>query len=164
MLISILWSLKIKHSRYRYKVFLFPAFNMSLFRTKYHCQGNGVENVLFLIEFHCFVFRITETELNSSEIVKWHNGGGMFHRTACIDSSVFIETGAIVHSNSVLGANVHIGSGTVVGPSVTIGNSTKVGYAFRFNWECSHLLILSILEYISCLTCNYMMHVEHHGG
>lgn len=68
------------------------------------------------------------TLLNSLEFVKWHNGGGIFHRSACIDSTVLIETGAVVHSNSVLGADVHIGSGTVVGPFVSIGDLTKVGY------------------------------------
>lgn len=59
---------------------------------------------------------------------KWHNGGGIFHQSACIDSTVLIEVGAIVHSKAVLGANVCIGSGTVVGPAVTIGQSTNIGY------------------------------------
>ncbi|KAF9588760.1 hypothetical protein IFM89_015487 [Coptis chinensis] len=59
---------------------------------------------------------------------KWHNGGGMYHKSANIDPSVLIEVGAVVHSKSVLGPNVHIGSGAVVGPAVTIGQLTKIGY------------------------------------
>lgn len=68
------------------------------------------------------------TVLSSLEFVKWHNGGGLFHRTARIDPTVLIESGAVVHPNSVLGADVQIGSGTIVGPSVSIGHSTKVGF------------------------------------
>ncbi|KAJ4703216.1 UDP-3-O-acylglucosamine N-acyltransferase [Melia azedarach] len=65
---------------------------------------------------------------NLQEFQKWQNGGGIFHQSACIDSTALLEVGAIVHSNAVLGANVCIGSGTVVGPAVTIGQSTKIGY------------------------------------
>lgn len=64
---------------------------------------------------------------------KWHNGGGTFHDSASIDSTAFVEVGAIVHSESVVGPNVRIGSGTVVGPSVTIAHSTKIGYTFPFS-------------------------------
>ncbi|KAJ7946235.1 UDP-3-O-acylglucosamine N-acyltransferase [Quillaja saponaria] len=59
---------------------------------------------------------------------KWHNGGGSFHKSACIDATALIEIGVVVHSKAIVGANVHLGSGTVVGPSVAIGQSTKVGY------------------------------------
>jgi UDP-3-O-[3-hydroxymyristoyl] glucosamine N-acyltransferase len=62
------------------------------------------------------------------EYSKWNNGGGTFHKSACIDPTVLIEIGAVVHSKAVLGPNVHVGSGTVVGPEVTIGHSTKIGY------------------------------------
>ncbi|XP_072967647.1 probable UDP-3-O-acylglucosamine N-acyltransferase 2, mitochondrial isoform X3 [Typha angustifolia] len=65
---------------------------------------------------------------DSSEFQRWHNGGGIFHRSASIDPTVCIEIGAVVHPNSVLGEDVHIGSGTIVGPSVSIRESTKLGY------------------------------------
>ncbi|KAJ4703211.1 UDP-3-O-acylglucosamine N-acyltransferase, partial [Melia azedarach] len=63
---------------------------------------------------------------NLQEFQKWHNGGGIFHQPASIDSTALVEVGAIVQSNGVLGANVCIGSGTFVGPAVTVGQSTKV--------------------------------------
>ncbi|XP_006467967.2 probable UDP-3-O-acylglucosamine N-acyltransferase 2, mitochondrial isoform X4 [Citrus sinensis] len=70
----------------------------------------------------------TKSDIESrQQFQKWHNGGGIFHQSACIDSTVLIEVGAIVHSKAVLGANVCIGSGTVVGPAVTIGQSTNIG-------------------------------------
>ncbi|KAI8525182.1 hypothetical protein RHMOL_Rhmol13G0209200 [Rhododendron molle] len=59
---------------------------------------------------------------------KWHNGGGLFHKSACIAATAVIEIGAVVHPEAVIGANTHISSGTIVGPSVTIGQSTKLGY------------------------------------
>ncbi|KAK4588186.1 hypothetical protein RGQ29_019253 [Quercus rubra] len=62
------------------------------------------------------------------EFQRWHNGGGTFHKSACIDPTALIEMGAIVHPKSVVGAYVHIGSGTVIGPSVKIGQLTKIGY------------------------------------
>lgn len=101
------------------------------------CHKSGILYCPILFMNIYVFFRSTESDggnfLDSSEFLKWDNGGGVFHRTACIDSSVLIETGAIVHSNSVLGADVRIGSGSVVGPSVSIGQSTKVGYAFHLN-------------------------------
>ena len=69
---------------------------------------------------------------NHQEFQKWPNGGGMFHKTACIESTALIEIGAVVHSECVIASNVHIGSGTIVGPAVKIGESTKVGYASLF--------------------------------
>lgn len=68
------------------------------------------------------------TDPNSAVFMEWHNGGGLFHRSACIDPTARIDIGAIVHPNSVLAADVHISSGAQVGPSVSIGQSTKVGY------------------------------------
>lgn len=62
------------------------------------------------------------------ELQKWSNGGGLFHKLACIDPTSVVEVGAFIHPGAILGANVHVGSGTVVGPSVTIGHSTKLGY------------------------------------
>ncbi|KAD7476892.1 hypothetical protein E3N88_00028 [Mikania micrantha] len=62
------------------------------------------------------------------ELLKWHKGGGMFHKSASIDPTALIDFGAVVHSGSSVGGNVHVGSGTVVGPNVTIGKSTKIGY------------------------------------
>ena len=61
------------------------------------------------------------------EFSKWHNGGGIFHRSAVIDTNVKIEIGAVVHSNSVIGPDVLIGSGAIIGPSVSIGHSTVIG-------------------------------------
>ncbi|XVE87848.1 hypothetical protein DITRI_Ditri19aG0021100 [Diplodiscus trichospermus] len=67
-------------------------------------------------------------DVDTLEFLKWHNGGGHYHKSACIDPTVLIEIGAIVHSKSVLGSKVHVGSGTVIGPCVTIGQLTKIGY------------------------------------
>ncbi|KAM1347782.1 hypothetical protein ACFX2H_036670 [Malus domestica] len=67
------------------------------------------------------------------EFRQWKNGGGIFHKSACIDPTVFIEFGAVVHSKSVVGEHVCIGSGAVVGPSVTVGQSTKLGNDQTFN-------------------------------
>lgn len=64
----------------------------------------------------------------------WHNGGGLFHKSACIAATAVIEIGAVVHPEAVIGANTHISSGTIVGPSVTIGQSTKLGYSLLFVW------------------------------
>lgn len=65
---------------------------------------------------------------HQNEFQKWHNGGGMVHKSACIDPTALIEVCATVHSKSLVGAKVHIGSGTIIGPEVTIGQSTKIGY------------------------------------
>nr|XP_043621958.1 probable UDP-3-O-acylglucosamine N-acyltransferase 2, mitochondrial [Erigeron canadensis] len=62
------------------------------------------------------------------EFLRWHKGGGMFHKSANIDPTASVDFGAVVHSGSVVGGNVHVGSGTVVGPDVIIGQSTKIGY------------------------------------
>ncbi|CAB81063.1 putative protein [Arabidopsis thaliana] len=59
--------------------------------------------------------------------LRWRNGGGMYHRSALIDSSALVEFGAVVHQEAILGAEVHIGSNTVIGSSVKIGPSTKIG-------------------------------------
>lgn len=65
---------------------------------------------------------------NHQGFQKWHNGGGLFHKSACIAATAVIEIGAVVHPEAVIGANSHICSGTIVGPAVTIGQSTKLGY------------------------------------
>ncbi|XP_078160788.1 putative UDP-3-O-acylglucosamine N-acyltransferase 2, mitochondrial [Carex rostrata] len=66
--------------------------------------------------------------LEQSEYIRWDNGGGIFHNSACIDHTALIENGAIVHSDCMIAKDVQIGSGTVVGPSTSIGESTKLGY------------------------------------
>lgn len=90
-----------------------------------------------------FTFNVTgpdegtsmDISMDSLEFARWHNGGGLFHKSARIDPTVHIETGAVVHPDSVLDADVHVGSGTIVGPSVSIGKSTKVGYNFYFQLQ-----------------------------
>ncbi|GFS29852.1 trimeric LpxA-like enzymes superfamily protein [Actinidia rufa] len=59
---------------------------------------------------------------------KWHNGGGSFHSTACVDETAVIEIGAVVHPKAVIGPNTYIGSGAIIGPAVSVGQSTKLGY------------------------------------
>ncbi|KAK8971500.1 hypothetical protein KSP40_PGU010315 [Platanthera guangdongensis] len=71
---------------------------------------------------------VGETARDSFEFVKWNNGGGLFHKTALIDPSVFIEVGAIVHQEAIIGADARIGSGSIVGPFVTIGQSANIQY------------------------------------
>lgn len=73
-----------------------------------------------------------EDSSSGDKFCKWHNGGGTFHESACIDPTALVEIGAVVHSESVVGPNVRIGSGTVVGPYVTIAHSTNIGYTFLF--------------------------------
>nr|POE95236.1 putative udp-3-o-acylglucosamine n-acyltransferase 2, mitochondrial [Quercus suber] len=70
--------------------------------------------------------------ISHQEFQRWHNGGGTFPKSACIDPTVLIEMGAKVHPKSVVGAYVHIGSGTVIGPHVTISQLTKIGRSFFF--------------------------------
>ncbi|KAG9454199.1 hypothetical protein H6P81_007103 [Aristolochia fimbriata] len=65
---------------------------------------------------------------DSSQFAKWHNGGGMYHRSATVDGSAVIEIGAVVNEKAVLGANVHLRSGSIVGRSCSIGQSTNIGY------------------------------------
>ncbi|KVH97394.1 Bacterial transferase hexapeptide repeat-containing protein [Cynara cardunculus var. scolymus] len=60
-------------------------------------------------------------ERDHHEFLKWHKGGGMFHKSASIDPTALIDFGAVVHSGSLVGGNVHVGSGAVVGPNVAIG-------------------------------------------
>ncbi|CAI8612452.1 unnamed protein product [Vicia faba] len=67
-------------------------------------------------------------EISDGRFKKWKNGGGIFHESACIDATAFVDVGAVVHSESVVGSNVRIGSGTVVGLSVAISHSTKIGF------------------------------------
>ncbi|XP_038883000.1 probable UDP-3-O-acylglucosamine N-acyltransferase 2, mitochondrial isoform X3 [Benincasa hispida] len=77
-------------------------------------------------------FSVTSVEgdaaVNCLGFRTWHNGGGTFHHSACIEPTAVIEVGAVVHAKSVVGASVHIGSGSVIGHAVTIGQSTKIGF------------------------------------
>lgn len=75
--------------------------------------------------------RLSCVSRSEDKFKKWKNGGGIFHESACIDSTAFLDVGAIVHSESVVGSNVRIASGTVVGPSVSIAHSTIIGYTFN---------------------------------
>ncbi|KAM2481630.1 hypothetical protein PS1_005116 [Malus domestica] len=59
------------------------------------------------------------------EFQQWHNGGGSFHTFACIDPTVFIEFGAVVHSKSVVGESCHWTS--------LLGNQPKLGDDLIFN-------------------------------
>lgn len=73
----------------------------------------------------------SEGSLRNEDCTKleiWKQGGGLFHVSADIDLTAFIEPGAIVHAHAKIGPNVHLGSGTIVGPSVSIGSSTRIGY------------------------------------
>lgn len=83
----------------------------------------------------CFVSRSEDDfgVISDDKFKKWKNGGGVFHESACIDSTAFLDVGAVVHSESVVGSNVRIGSGTVVGPSVVISHSVQIGYTFTFS-------------------------------
>ncbi|MBA0662674.1 hypothetical protein Goklo_006755 [Gossypium klotzschianum] len=93
-----------------------------------YCSNTYRLTLLFL---HILFSVKTETGADvddGQEFLKWKNGGGHFHKSACIDPTVVIEIGAIVHPKSVLGANVHVGSGTAIGPCVKIGQFTKIGY------------------------------------
>lgn len=62
------------------------------------------------------------------ELEKWRRGGGLFHTSADIDATAFIESGAIVHAHAKVGPKGHLGSGSVVGPYVSVGSSTRIGY------------------------------------
>ncbi|XP_021719637.1 probable UDP-3-O-acylglucosamine N-acyltransferase 2, mitochondrial isoform X2 [Chenopodium quinoa] len=73
-------------------------------------------------------FRSFGSPASESGFQMWSNGGGLFHTSACIDPTVVVEVGAVVHPKATLGANVHVGSGAVIGPSVTVGHSTTLGY------------------------------------
>ncbi|KAI5430360.1 variant 3 [Lathyrus oleraceus] len=93
----------------------------------------------------CFVSRSEDDfgVISDDKFKKWKNGGGVFHESACIDSTAFLDVGAVVHSESVVGSNVRIGSGTVVGfgfyvdgdgkmikkpqLNVIIGNNVEIG-------------------------------------
>ncbi|KAL5714378.1 hypothetical protein ACHQM5_016346 [Ranunculus cassubicifolius] len=78
-----------------------------------------------------FSSKHTHQSVNSEDHLafdKWHNGGGLVHKSAQIHHTAVIEIGAVAHSESVLGPDVCVGSGAVVGPGVTIGSLTKIGY------------------------------------
>ncbi|KAL3850839.1 hypothetical protein ACJIZ3_012721 [Penstemon smallii] len=65
---------------------------------------------------------------NDVDFLQWHNGGGMFHKSALIDPTAVIEITALIHPEAVVGPNVQVGAGAVIGPAVTVGQSTKIGY------------------------------------
>jgi len=76
------------------------------------------------------ISRLEDGMVDHQDFRKWSNGGGLFHKSACIDPTALVEVGAVIHPRATLAANVHVGSGAVVGPSVTVGHSTRLGYAF----------------------------------
>ncbi|XP_022142366.1 probable UDP-3-O-acylglucosamine N-acyltransferase 2, mitochondrial isoform X2 [Momordica charantia] len=116
----------------------------SLARSSHKCIGGGAPNFRTRFTFRigslcsfsdcstqtsaCSVTSENGAAVNCHGFRTWHNGGGTFHHSACIDPTALIETGAVIHSKSVIGASVHIGSGSVIGHAVTIGQSTKIGY------------------------------------
>lgn len=75
--------------------------------------------------------------LNDSGITldfqRWHNGGGLVHRSASVDQTVVIDVGAVVHENSQVYSHAHLRSGSIVGASVSIGQFTEIGYVFSLN-------------------------------
>ncbi|XP_020525251.1 probable UDP-3-O-acylglucosamine N-acyltransferase 2, mitochondrial isoform X2 [Amborella trichopoda] len=96
---------------------VFPSHFRALIAHKCYSSSNSGDDDASLSEV-----------MGQSMFEKWHNGGGLFHKSSCIDPTAVIEAGSIVHPKAVLGANVHLGSGAVVGPSVKIGHSAKIGY------------------------------------
>ncbi|GJZ04610.1 probable UDP-3-O-acylglucosamine N-acyltransferase 2, mitochondrial, partial [Tanacetum coccineum] len=93
-----------------------------------------------------------DDEREEREFLKWHKGGGMFHKSATIDPTASIDFGAVVHSESLVAGNVRVGSGTVVGPNMTIGQSTKIGYAHLsiFKQLCSMLPMYLTIQVNTC--------------
>ncbi|KAJ8442270.1 hypothetical protein Cgig2_011193 [Carnegiea gigantea] len=74
------------------------------------------------------ISRLEDGVLDRGDFMNWSNGGGLFHKSACIDPTAVVEVGAVIHPRATLAANVHIESGAVVGPCVTVGHSTRLGY------------------------------------
>ena len=74
---------------------------------------------------------VAGNEANDSEFQRWHNGGGICHKSAIVDPTAVVEFGAVVHREAVVGPLSHIGSGAIVGPSVTVGRSTKLWYCLN---------------------------------
>ncbi|MBA0778353.1 hypothetical protein Gotri_006223 [Gossypium trilobum] len=104
----------------------FPLSTPSYFGSLYNFSASSTNQTAFP---NSMVNSETGADVDDGqEFLKWKNGGGHFHKSACIDPTVVIEIGAIVHPKSVLGANVHVGSGTAIGPCVKIGQFTKIGY------------------------------------
>lgn len=81
-----------------------------------------------MILYICFKLRLDDNAKSNQEFLKWREGGGTFHKSACIHPTAVIEKGAVVHSQSHLAANAYVGSGAIVGAGVTIGESTRIGY------------------------------------
>lgn len=104
----------------------FPLSTPSCFGSLYNFSASSTNQTAFP---NSMVNSETGADVDDGqEFLKWKNGGGHFHQSACIDPTVVIEIGAIVYPKSVLGANVHVGSGTAIGPCVKIGQFTKIGY------------------------------------
>lgn len=43
-----------------------------------------------------------DDEREEREFLRWHKGGGMFHKSARIDPTALIDFGAVVHSGSLV--------------------------------------------------------------
>ncbi|KAG7557706.1 UDP-3-O-[3-hydroxymyristoyl] glucosamine N-acyltransferase LpxD [Arabidopsis suecica] len=95
--------------------------------------------------------------------LRWRNGGGMYHSSAVIDSSVLVEFGAVVHEKAKLGPEVRIGSNTVVGPSVEIGPSTKIGYSVSVS-NCSIGDLCVIHNGVCIGQDGFGFYVDEHGN
>ncbi|XP_068639197.1 probable UDP-3-O-acylglucosamine N-acyltransferase 2, mitochondrial isoform X2 [Aristolochia californica] len=80
--------------------------------------------------------RAEAAHADSSRFARWHNGGGIYHKSANVDPTAIIDIGAVVNEKAVLGANVHLLSGAIIGPSCFIGQSTNIGYNAVLN-NCS---------------------------
>ncbi|KAG0485311.1 hypothetical protein HPP92_009187 [Vanilla planifolia] len=109
------------------------AFSFLLFRSKSKSLENFVADPWSMRRSLSFCSSDSKpisgkTARDSLEFVEWHNGGGLYHRTALIEHSVRIGIGAIVQEEAIVGADVNIGSGSIVGPSVSVGQSTTIGY------------------------------------
>ncbi|XP_068639198.1 probable UDP-3-O-acylglucosamine N-acyltransferase 2, mitochondrial isoform X3 [Aristolochia californica] len=79
---------------------------------------------------------LDDNVIDSSRFARWHNGGGIYHKSANVDPTAIIDIGAVVNEKAVLGANVHLLSGAIIGPSCFIGQSTNIGYNAVLN-NCS---------------------------
>ncbi|WJX76008.1 hypothetical protein P8452_59479 [Trifolium repens] len=89
---------------------------------------NQNPNFLYILSSsHPHFSTSSEDCFGDDKFKKWQNGGDIFHESACIDSTAFLDVGAIVYSQSIVASNVRIGSGTLVGPSVSIAHSTQIG-------------------------------------
>ncbi|KAI5656862.1 hypothetical protein M9H77_25655 [Catharanthus roseus] len=105
----------------------------TLFATKSPILGTWIRNQFCTDQS---IPKLEEDSKANQEFLKWCNGGGKFHKSACIHPTAVIEVGAIVHSQALVGENVHVGSGAIVGPAVKIGESTILGYNISLSNCC----------------------------